>query len=115
MVPGWRVAPAVDRPSQRRGLVLVVLEVQISAFDQPACEPNLTEQRRPMERSFPEQPTPFRYSSCIQPHEPHVFRSEAGSSDERRIALAVLAVPLKVEIRSGMDQRFDKGQFLASF
>src|SRR5215470_7867069 len=85
MVPGWWVAPAMDRPSQRRGFVLLVLEVQIRGGNQPSCQPVLTEQRRPMKRGLPEAPTQFRSRSGIQQPEPYFLRSQARSPDQRRL------------------------------
>src|SRR6516225_2682140 len=109
MVPGWWVAPAVDRPSQRRGFVLSVLEVQICSWNQPSCQLALTEQRRPMERGLPEAPAQFRSRSGIQQPQPYFLRSEARGPDQRR----VLPFLLKIEVRPGLDQRFDEPQFLA--
>src|SRR6516165_9794211 len=109
MVPGWWVAPAVDRPSQRRGFVLSVLEVQICSWNQPSCQLALTEQRRPMERGLPEAPAQFRSRSGIQQPQPYFLRSEARGPDQRR----VLPFLLKIEVRPGLDQRFDEPQLLA--
>src|SRR6516162_7943339 len=109
MVPGWWVAPAVDRPSQRRGFVLSVLEVQICSWNQPPCQLVLTEQRRPMERGLPEAPAQFRSRSGIQQPQPYFLRSEARGPDQRR----VLPFLLKIEVRPGLDQHFDEPQFLA--
>src|SRR6516162_3498571 len=99
MVPGWWVAPAVDRPSQRRGFVLFVLEVQICSWNQPSCQPVLTEQRRRMERGLPEAPAQFRSRAGIQQPEPYFLRSQARGPDKRRL----LACLLKIEVRPGLD------------
>ena len=62
-----------------------------------------------MQRGLPEPPAQFRSRSGIQQPEPYFLPSQARGPDQRR----VLPCLLKIEVRPGMDQRFDEPQFLA--
>ena len=62
-----------------------------------------------MERGLPEAPAQFRPRPGIQQPEPYFLRSETCGPDQR----CVPPFLLKIEVRPGMDQRFDEPQFLA--
>ncbi len=52
LVSGRRVVPAMDSPSQRRRMVLVILEVDIRALDQPFGKSIFAKKSSPMEGGF---------------------------------------------------------------
>jgi hypothetical protein len=62
VVPWGRIGPAVDHPAQWRGVVFLVSEVEVRAWDQSRHETTLTEQRSPMKRGFTEEPAHSRFS-----------------------------------------------------
>lgn len=113
MISGGWLAPAMDRPSQGRRVVLLISQVDVRPSDQFGDKSVLAKQRGPVERGFTEHAAEVRFGSGGQQPEPNLFGSETRGSDQGRVAVfPVLPAPLEVQVGTSVKQRINQGNLL---